>query len=156
MKFKAKLSIVTNYYNIQGLTEGDLRQQMDSLGPTDSYGRHDAYTTTRTSLESSNKVQFFKLNVIFTFPKWDNSSSTDPNLNLKWARYIRFLRKHEYGHRDIAIKTAQELNDALYVSGKFVGYNKQKSDGIINKNKLQDVNYDLSTGHGRTQGAIFP
>ncbi len=162
-KPKIGLNIVTNYYNIQGLTENDLRQQMNTLGPTDSYGRHDAYTKWDIIWSKPcNELPFVRINIVFTFPKWIKPGNPDSNLDSKWTKYIEALKNHESGHQDIATGATQEIMDALYslpFSNNCVEHNQRVinlGNEILDKYKQQEVQYDISTNHGRTQGAVFP
>lgn len=162
-KPKIGLNIITNYYNIQGLTENDLRQQMNTLGPTDSYGRHDAYTKWDiTWMKPCNGLPSVKVNIVFTYPNWLKPDNPDSNLDSKWTRYIEALKNHESGHQDIATRATQEIMDTLYtlpISNNCVEHNQQVinlGNEIIDKYKQQEVQYDTSTNHGRTQGAVFP
>lgn len=162
-KPKIGISINTNYYNIQGLTENELRQQMDSLGPTDSYGRHDAYAKWDiTWSKPCNGLLSVRVNVVFTYPKWLKPDNSDSNLDSKWTRYIEALINHESGHQGIATRATQEIMDTLYGlpnTSNCAEQNQQVvslGNEIINKYKQEEIQYDTSTNHGRTQGAVFP
>jgi len=162
-KPKIGSNIITNYYNIQGLTENDLRQQMNTLGPTDSYGRHDAYTKWDiTWSKPCNGLPSVGVKIVFTYPKWLKPDNPDSNLDSKWTRYIEALKNHESGHQDIATRATQEIMDTLYglpISSNCIEHNQQVinlGNEIINKYKQEEVQYDTTTNHGRTQGAVFP
>lgn len=162
-KPKIGLSIITNYYNIQGSTENDLRQQMNTLGPTDSYGRHDAYTKWDIIwMKPCNGMPSVKVNIVFTYPKWLKPDNPDSSLDAKWTRYIEALKNHESGHQDIATRATQEIMDTLYGlpnTSNCAEQNQQVvnlGNNIINKYKQEEIQYDNSTNHGRTHGAVFP
>ncbi len=160
-KPRIKLNITTDYYKIEGLTEDELRKQINTLGPTDNQGRHAAYTKWEIICSKQQSgLPLVELKIAFTFPKWDKPNN--PNLNIRWTRYTKSLIVHEDGHKDIAIKASKEINETLYtlyVSGDFVGYNNVET-GIVKKletkYRLLEIKYDSSTNHGRTQGAVFP
>lgn len=160
-KSKVNLLIVTNYYNIQGSTENDLREQMNVLGPIDEHdSKHcDSYTKWKVfCLPQNNGFFAVKLEIVFTFPKWIKPNNTNPDLDSKWARHLKALQIHEDGHKENGIKAAKKINDALYdlyISDNLTGY-KEEVYKIRDEYNLQDVDYDQLTDHGRTQGAVFP
>jgi predicted secreted Zn-dependent protease len=162
-KPEISLNIITNYYNIQGLTENDLRRQMNTFGPTDSYGRYDAYTKWDiTWTKTCNGLPSVGVKIVFTYPQWLKPDNPDSNLESKWTRYIEALKNHESGHRDIAIRAAQEIMDTLYNLAKTNNCIEQSQrvttlgNNIIDKYKQEEIKYDNLTNHGNSQGAVFP
>jgi len=162
-KPKININIITNYYNIHGITENELRQQMNTLGPLKSNSRHDAYTKWDIEwFKRCNEPPSVKIIVVFTYPKWNKPNNLDSVLESKWSKYIEALKIHENGHRDIAVRTSEEIMDTLYnlpYTNNCNNQNKQVIDlgnKIIEKYRQKEIEYDKLTNHGMTQGAIFP
>jgi predicted secreted Zn-dependent protease len=100
--------------------------------------------------------------IVFTYPQWLKPDNPDSNLESKWTRYIEALKNHESGHRDIAIRAAQEIMDTLYNLAKTNNCIEQSQrvttlgNNIIDKYKQEEIKYDNLTNHGNSQGAVFP
>jgi len=159
------------YYKVAGNTEQELRRQMSRNGTKWNDGKtYDALTTwditwdyTYNTTEEGCSVASFTtdVDIIFRLPKFE-SAGAPPALSSKWDNYMTNLVIHENGHRDLALEAAAELNRAVAELGptsnpseldrKIRALGKEKMAAMKN---IQ-VDYDHSTGHGKTQGAVFP
>lgn len=103
-----------------------------------------------------------ELDIHMTLPRWMPPKGASPVLVKKWNTFADALRKHEDGHRDIAIEAARVVTDRA-------GAAQSESDCATLKKRLERIaddtlreyrdkesSYDVTTLHGQTQGATFP
>jgi predicted secreted Zn-dependent protease len=85
-----------------------------------------------------------------------------PTLVKRWNTFADALRKHEDGHRDIAIEAARVVTDrvAKVQPEKACEPLKQRlqriADETLREYRDKESSYDMTTLHGQTQGASFP
>jgi predicted secreted Zn-dependent protease len=161
-----------DYYDIEGRTAAELRQQMNIYGVAWSNGNiYDAYTgwdvkwNYRYRLTDENcSIQSVTttLTVEFRLPRWVNHASETAALKKKWDAYMQSLRLHENGHKDIGVKAAVEIErsiaelepaetcDDLAETANALGRR------IISEYAAAEREYDVQTNFGETQGAVFP
>ncbi|MDD2468398.1 MAG: DUF922 domain-containing protein [Desulfobulbus sp.] len=161
-----------DYYDIKGITEQELQQQMNSSGFVEADGKsHYAYTNwyvkwNYTYLTNSTNCLIATatttVDLTFHLPKWINSDAAPENLTNKWDRFFRNLELHEYGHKEIGVQAAKEIVKAIKsmeprASCQELG-EAANSLGqlILQKWKQEEVEYDVRTNHGIIQGAKFP
>ncbi|MBD2076706.1 DUF922 domain-containing Zn-dependent protease [Phormidium sp. FACHB-592] len=166
------VAVKTVYYPIKGATAGQLRQQMNRLGPISqtSGQRFDARTDwyVRWNYQYLNQANSCQLTAIrvradvsVTLPQWKQPANAAKGLVNRWNQYIKALRLHEDGHKDNGIATSQEILQLLKrfpakssCSELGVAANKA-AQGIISQYNQRDLDYDRKTQHGVTQGAVF-
>ena len=74
---------------------------------------------------------------------------------------MEHLKRHEFGHKDIAVKAAAQINEILASLGSFSNQSKLKKEAIRRtEEKFRDmkqvqIQYDQDTRHGETQGAVL-
>ena len=101
------------------------------------------------------------LSVVVKLPEWAPGADADRGLQRDWGRFLRALAGHEDRHRVIAEGGAQKLHDQL------VGLRRASCDQLEAEaqRRLQRAEieipgahrrYDAETGHGRTEGAVWP
>lgn len=167
-----KTSTGVIYYDINGATPGDLRAQMNRLGPTDSNGRRfdartDWYINWHYSYEANNsecKISTVEVDVAvtFTLPHWNQPNNIAPALVEKWDKYMAALQKHENGHQDNALTSGQEILQAFKALPGYPDCDRVRQNlsatgqRIIKQANQKDLDYDAQTKHGATQGATFP
>ena len=161
-----------DYYDIDGLTATELREQMNINGVVWTDGNiYDAYTGWDVKWQYQYRLTgdgcFMKsvaatLNVVFRLPRWTNYAEASGPLQQKWDAYMRSLRRHENGHKDIGIQTAVEIErsltalepaptcDDLAQTANALGRR------IISEYAAREKEYDARTNFGETQGAVFP
>ena len=102
-----------------------------------------------------------ELDIHMTLPRWMPPKNASPVLVKRWSTFADALRKHEDGHRDMAIEAARVVTDR-------VGAAQPEKDCASLKRRLQRIaddtlqeyrdkesSYDVTTLHGQTQGASF-
>jgi predicted secreted Zn-dependent protease len=103
-----------------------------------------------------------ELDVHMTLPRWMPPQNAPPALVKRWNTFADALRKHEEGHRDIAIEGARAITDsasAVAAESDCATLKKNLSraaEATLQKYRSNESSYDVTTLHGRTQGASFP
>jgi len=164
---EVSVSAHTQYYEISGVAGDDLRAQMDELGP----GDHDVYTswfirwtypdvvTDATCAVGPVEVS---LSITYTLPQWDAPPGAPVDLVEKWNAYLAALQLHEAGHKDIAVAAGNEIRKTLSALPAYPSCEELHRSGeaasqdVMDRYRLQEVQYDQQTDHGATQGARFP
>lgn len=166
------VTVKTETYDIYGTTAKELRNQMVLFGVTWRDGKkYDALTTwfTRWNYTWESGVHSCKITgvrtsveVIHRIPRWVNPDQAPPALWSQWERYMENLLLHERGHRDIGIAAASEIEAAI---GRMPPERSCKAlettanalgERTLERYRELEADYDKNTGHGRTQGAVFP
>jgi predicted secreted Zn-dependent protease len=162
------LTVEVVYYDVAGASADELRAQLDLHGPT---GQQDAYTDWWVQwrydrVQAANGCELrslaVTLDVTFTFPRWSPPDDAAPGLRERWEDYLAALRVHEEGHKEIALRAANEIAAALssLPASPSCAELEQAADGtgerILERYRQQELSYDRQTDHGATQGARFP
>ncbi|MFT3890686.1 MAG: DUF922 domain-containing protein [Anaerolineales bacterium] len=151
------------YYDINGSTETELREQMNSLAPTGPDGYRgdaltswyirwtwDGYGSEDCDLRSASATYDIKV----TMPRWDAPQDVSPALIEKWNAYILALAAHEKVHVDNVIANLPVVINTIRRASCSTA--EASAQGILDGIRLNDTNYDVTTDHGATQGARFP
>lgn len=157
------------YYDVVGSSIADLRRQIKQNGTRWNDGKTYAAVTSWdikygydvVNEGGSCSVQSVKTDVeiVYHLPRMISSSGLD--LTGLWNGYLAHVKLHEYGHKDIAVKAAGEINEALASLPKFKSEQElEKEASRVADEKLQrmtkaQVAYDADTRHGETQGAVL-
>ncbi|HBG04270.1 MAG: hypothetical protein A2075_02925 [Geobacteraceae bacterium GWC2_58_44] len=158
------------YYEIDGTSVTQLRKQMKQNGTSWNDGKVYAAVTSwdiRYSYDIFHEdgrcfVKSVKTDVeiVYQLPR-RTSSTSDPELTLLWDDYLARLKEHEFGHKDIAVKTAAEINQVLASLEGFSSRSEleqeanRRTEAKLRRLKEAQVEYDHETRHGETQGAIL-
>lgn len=161
----------TDYYDIRGATAQELRDQMKKLGVRHTDGKmyvantrcpikwdfHYSKTRNGCRIDSVTVTVY----VTYLYPRWVNLLDGSNELRVKWSRFITALETHEEGHRDRAVDAATRIESAianlaprmncqdLAVAANALGKR------IAEELKREQVQYDVETKHGITQGTSF-
>ncbi|MHB8843381.1 MAG: DUF922 domain-containing protein [Nitrospirota bacterium] len=109
-------------------------------------------------------VDSFKpiIEITFRYPKWKRTDDAPRPLMEKWDRYLKNLIIHENGHRDLVVKAASDLShDVAQLSSAPTCADLDRNVRSLFRKKMERMNkdqreYDETTKHGNTQGAVFP
>jgi predicted secreted Zn-dependent protease len=102
-----------------------------------------------------------ELDIHMTLPRWMPPKNASPVLVKKWNTFADALRKHEDGHRDIAIEAARVVTDRAGAAQSEADCATLKkrleriADDTLREYKDKESSYDVTTLHGQTQGATF-
>jgi predicted secreted Zn-dependent protease len=162
-----------NYYPIRGVTAMELRTEMMRYGPYSDLDerKYDGYTHWHvrwsydyammnegcaiTGIESS-------VDVTFTMPWWNVPAEASGSVVAAWNQYLGALQLHENGHMAHGVAAATEITRTL---NQFPAYfsctELREAVSLVTRQIVQhynqkDIDYDASTQHGLTQGAMFP
>jgi predicted secreted Zn-dependent protease len=159
------------YYDIEGTTIAELKQQMRQGGTKWDDGKVYAALTTwdiRYNYEITEKAGTYSIksvatdiSVVFHLPNRIAVAAAPELLAGQWETYMENLMEHEYGHKDISVKAAAEINQTLASLESFSS--KEKLDNEAKRlvaakfKRLKELHiaYDEETRHGIMQGAIL-
>ncbi|MEO6829231.1 MAG: DUF922 domain-containing protein [Acidobacteriaceae bacterium] len=159
------------YYDVTGDSAGELRQDLNNKGPLDHGKRFDANTLWHVTwkylyVPVGNGCKFTQMSTsldgTIELPRWDHTGFVPGPLRRDWKRYLAALRVHEdghYAHGVAARNEIQALGQSFQIAGSCTTIAKTFNDlaaSILDKYGAMDQKYDHDTGHGKTQGAIFP
>ena len=159
------------FYDISGKTPSELRNQIKQNGTKWNDGNVYSGLTTwdikyRYDISHDNGRCFInsattKVDILYRLPRL-LSAGSDPELTVLWSNYLGHLTDHEFGHKDLAVKTASEINEMLASLGSFSSEDeleaevRRRAGEKFKRLKEVQVEYDHETRHGETQGAILP
>lgn len=160
------------YYEIRGDDEKEIRRQMGQNGTKWNDGKtYDSVTRWDIdwdygydSAPQGCKVDSFRtiLKITFRYPKWLRTDNAPQSLADKWDGYMKNLVLHETGHRDIAVEAAANISRAvaeLPTARSCADLDREVRTlcrEIAAKLTRDEKEYDTTTNHGTTQGAVFP
>jgi predicted secreted Zn-dependent protease len=163
---------VDKSYDVSGATAEELRNAMNRLGPVGPDGtRFDGYTTWYVAWkyrfnETSGGCRLTRLDVTCdvttTLPRWANQRDGSAGLKQGWSTYFSALSLHEAGHKDIGVRAAAAVEDEV---GRLASQPtcreleqavEAKAQGILERFRRDELEYDRTTRHGQAQGARFP
>ena len=159
------------YYDISGVTLDELRGQMKKNGT--KWGDNQTYAALTTwDIKYDYKVSEndgrysiasvkTKADITYHYPRVVNSAGMPEDVAGHWNSYMYSLVVHEVGHKDIAVKAATDINEALSSIGHFDSKRELKKavnlavEEIFKNLRENQVKYDDDTHHGVTQGAVL-
>lgn len=160
-----------DYYDIDGLTPADLRAEMKRKGTKWDDGKVYAALTSWdlnydydiTSVGGRYYLSSIKsdVDIVVTLPRLVHSAKPSQQLALSWSSYIENLTLHELGHRDIAVDIAQEIYRTLASIGSSASRYQLDAEARkqvkekLKRLKQAQVEYDVETHHGKSQGAVL-
>lgn len=160
-----------NNYQITGESESQLRSEMNSKRPTGEDGSYDArtnwhidwnYPFDKTQTGCKTGPVEVRVEIEFIFPEWNSPASASTELKDKWNKFIANLRIHENEHRQIAITGGKQILETLNnlpaypTCEELEDVADKKSNEITESIRSHDREYDATTRHGESQGAVFP
>jgi predicted secreted Zn-dependent protease len=169
------LSIVNDpvaQYQIYGTTASQLRSQMRKCAPGANgdggaeFTGQTAYTLTwqyGTTVGDKCSVANAKvgLHIATILPSWRATSAAKTGLNTRWQGFMTNLTTHEAGHAALDKLYAQQvLNDLRTMPPmdctKLETIVEHVVDSDVATLNMANANYDTTTDHGATQGAVIP
>lgn len=167
------IKITEEYYPITGTTVRELYDFLINKGPTLETG-HKGVANCQMGYEwiphvsSNKKLGVCRMDnvelqgkIICTYPKWNSpTSATQQDIN-KWNAFLEKVRFHEQGHIDVAKKSLNSFYAQLQEISTKPTCDEIREEVIrmghemIEKANKEDLDYDLQTQHGETQGAVL-
>ena len=101
------------------------------------------------------------LTLTITLPEWTPAADADAGLVRDWARFRRALAAHEDQHREIAERGAASLHQAVdglrrTTCAQANAEARARLDRLEAAIAEAHARFDAETGHGRTEGAVWP
>lgn len=170
--FRTEITEEHEYYDVSGATPQEIRRQMtkngtkwddgetyDSVTTWDIKYRYDTSREGNGCYVTSAKT---KIGIVFRFPRFTPQADTPDSIRNRWNSYMNNLQAHEMGHRNLAVDAAHEISESLSAMGGFSSCREaDKAVAAVAEEKLSrmkkaQIDYDATTRHGATQGAVFP
>lgn len=169
---KLRIDEKYNFYDIKGTSIAELKQQMKLGGVKWNDGKVYAALTTwdiQYDYEIIEKNGSYSIqsvttdiSVVYMLPNRVTAAVDAPDILAgEWGKFMDHLKEHEYGHKDISVKTAAEINEALASMGSAsskADLDKRAKllvEAKFKQLKKLQIAYDDETQHGITQGAIL-
>jgi predicted secreted Zn-dependent protease len=162
----------TEYYEVEGVCEKDLRCDLGKKGCKWDDGKvYDSETSWswkwdcgRDAIhpDCSPDAVTVTVEIVFKYPKWVPIAAAPPSLVKKWDEYLKNLKVHENGHRDMAVAAATGFSRAVAALPPVKNCSELESKvHALGSEWMEKLNadsreYDLATKHGVKQGALFP
>jgi predicted secreted Zn-dependent protease len=151
------------YYDISGSTAGELRTQLDSLGPR-GYDGYKGDATTHWTIhwnwpgygtsQCDLSAAIITDDIQVTLPRWNPPAGASPALVDRWNVYVHRLAGHEKGHVDFVVASLPLVAQAIRTAACDTA--EAAAQAALVPIRQHDVDYDAATQHGATQGARFP
>jgi predicted secreted Zn-dependent protease len=99
---------------------------------------------------------------VTTLPQLGASSRLDAASMAAWQHYLDALEMHESGHLEgvrqgvRALQAAMNDSPAMATCAELGSYLNALGNAYQDAIRDADTEYDAATGHGRSQGAVFP
>src|SRR5687767_5137937 len=120
------VSCQTNYYSLKGETVRELHESMRAMRRTGRVS-HDGVTVWNVNWRfgtvhngSSCRLGNFSTTttISITLPRWIAPTNASDVTKAEWARYIKALGEHEYGHAQFALIAAGEIQKRVRQIGE--------------------------------------
>ncbi|NND70611.1 MAG: DUF922 domain-containing protein [Rhodothermales bacterium] len=158
------------YYNIDGDSAESLLNEMSAKGPVKDGTTYFGLTESLTGLnfktvQEDGSCRLVDISVatevVVTLPSWTSAANGPPNLVARWKVFETALHNHEGWHIASSKATTRKIHDALLALRApdcLIASNraKQMSQSILDDAEVENRAYDRTTGHGKTQGAVWP
>ena len=162
-----------NHYQVTGHSIDEVRQSLDDQSPVNINNRFfDASTERwvdwelRLGSTSSQGCQIIGITthveILYTLPELSITETTPDDLVQLWSNYYNALVRHEKGHGSIGILAARRIEEAIRRLPTANSCDELKlladklASQILTTYDYRDQRYDINTGHGELEGALFP
>jgi predicted secreted Zn-dependent protease len=162
------------YHDISGRTAAELSAALKRISYAEPDGDRYFAANTRWRLGWNFQVESpphgrcrltsatASLDILMNLPRWQPPRDASPPLVQRWQKFADAVRRHEDGHRDIAVEAAHELLDRISKTSPAPDCDKLKrslgrvADATLREYRDKESSYDVTTLHGSAQGATFP
>ena len=157
-------NVTLDYYDVSGTSADAVRTAINAARPMDpDDGKtYDALTHWDIQWEwrtvddvcqpSSAEVT---VSTRVRLPRLANLESVSQSLRDRWTKYVSALQKHEVGHLIPVLDAIPGLQAAMRASPTCEAMEQLVKQAIADLTR-QGIDYDRTTHHGATQGAVFP
>lgn len=160
-----------HYYTIYGYDGSQVRQQIIDCAPRlTGDSEFTGYTSYRLNWQyqymftgSACRLSDIRIgmHVGVVMPAWQASPYAEAGFADKWRTFMTDLNTHEQGHVQLDTSYAQTiLSDLQHFSAASCENVQQNVNALVKRDistlNATNDNYDATTDHGATQGAILP
>lgn len=165
-----RLHIEEVHYEVTGGTPAALAAALERHGPQESGRAHFArtewevdatYRLVRRRGSCRLGALTVRAHVQTRLPRWRRSATAPVALQKAWGRFYRALARHERGHRVLAEEAAEAVRRRLVdlrgaTCASLEAEAHREVVAVLNEYERYNRAYDAATGHGRTEGAVWP
>lgn len=162
------------YRDIEGRTEADLVAGLKRISLADKSSDRVFAANTHWQLQWNFGVESpprgscrlasvaTTLDIEMNLPRWNPPSDAPAPLVSRWRTFAAAVRKHEDGHRDIAVEAVHEIESQVERvpparNCELLKKNLTRAaEATLKTYRDKEDSYDVTTMHGRAQGATFP
>lgn len=164
------------HYTVRGATAGDLLTGMRTGGPGEAWYAfrwellYGYQADAREGVGSQAHYAFQRCGVrnvtvtltfVRTLPQWEPPANAPASLIQEWAEFQDAIRIHGEGHRDVALDAVREIYSRLRTFAtedcSILRQDvKRLVEGIVERHKGRDREYEEETERGRAQGVFWP
>ena len=159
-------NLTYSYYDVTARADKTLLSQLDAFSPIREEGQiyhghthWDIQWKFRWNTNESGVCRITSSSTslvsVITIPRLNGANPRQQSI---FDRYISSLEIHELGHHRLAVQMARKIDDDLiHLPGmnscpELEAFADAQSQLSLERLKEQSRQYDLETGHGRTQG----
>jgi predicted secreted Zn-dependent protease len=160
----------TVYYDIEGGSWADLAAALRERGPRAHGRQFFGLTEWEMSVEYRPVADgagcavddlTIEVSVKTHLPRWSRAAAAPTPLRRAWNRFVAALGQHEQGHRVLAERAAETASRRLRAASaptcdRLDAEARREVATVMQEYERRQLAYDVETGHGRTQGAVWP
>lgn len=160
------------YYDLDGSSRAELREQLSRLGPRDPISRRIYQGSSEWGYEISYGLREeadecavdwvdMQISATITLPRWTRLEAAPPELRQRWMAFAEAMKRHEYGHYEFGLLMGEELQAAVegMRSGGGCKVLRKEIDGLsrklLRKYRELDREYEQRTAHGSEAGVVL-
>jgi predicted secreted Zn-dependent protease len=165
-----RTTVAVQTYPVTGSRAGEVLASMAAAAPSTEGETFFGLTVTELSFRYVREATArgctlrdveIALAVTFSLPEWTPGAGTEDALRRDWARFDSNLRRHEDRHRALAEAGAEAILRELDglsapTCGQADAEARRRAERVRIETDAAHRRYDDETGHGRTQGAVWP
>lgn len=158
------------YYDLVGTTLQDLTASLDARGPRQGGQRYFGLTEWEVNAEyrwseyeTGCAMDDITVRVAIRtrLPRWRPRGPVHERTRHAWDRFVHRLDAHEDGHRTLAAEAGDAIRWNLVSLHEPTCHTMKRAAErtvaeMLNEYEARNRAYDHHTGHGRTQGAVWP
>lgn len=168
---RVRCELRRTFYQVLGSTAPHLHAVLRTLGPVRAGWRFGAFTDweivwryQHADVRGGLQIQTVAVEVraTITAPQWRPPRSVAAQLVAAWKEYAAAIETHEQGHIAVAVETAEAIRTRLMalpgLSSKtaLADAANAVAEEELRAARAREILYDQITGHGVTQGVVFP
>lgn len=167
---RVETAVEVAYYDLTGTTLQDLSASLDARGPRQGGRRFFGLTEWEVNAEyrwtprdtgCAMDDVVVRVAVLTTMPRWRPRGSVHPRTRHAWERFVHALGAHEAEHQALALEAGDALRWRLVALREPTCHTMKRAaertiTDVLSEYEARNRAYDHRTGHGRTQGAVWP